>query len=979
MKNTLIILSICLKSLYGTILHVPGDHSTIQAGITASQTGDTVLVQDGLYYENLLIMNQSIVLGSLFIIDQDSTHIYNTIIDGQNSGGVIQISATSSLLRVIGFTIQNGNGGTTSTSLLSGGITCRSGSEPQLEHLIIQNNYSFFGAGIIIDNSSPIINNCIIRNNDATIGGGVFSFQSTFSLSDSQIDSNNSTGNGGGCFLFQSTSNNTNVNITNNQSGDSGGGVYSANSDDNLMGVNISGNYSINNGGGLCFSQSNMTIFESNIYNNSASNDGGGIFCALGSSGNIENSRISHNCSQNTGGGIYATQDSDIELSGSHVILNNAGIQTGGLFFTNLSLPIFDATNRNSIYLNFGGFTGNEVKIDSGVTISMPLDTFTVINPTDYHCTPLDQFSIDISHGKVEQVSADLYVSPNGSNENSGLTSSSPLRTIHFALSIIVPDVSQSNGIHLANGVYSPSTNNEYFPIIIPEYVFLIGSSQDSTILDAEQTDCVLIVEDALFVNVSNLTVTGGFSHDGGGIRLRNAEPLLSHLNIFGNYGLRGGGVFLENSNPWFLDLTVSNNTGEFGGGLYLSNSNGIIQNLQINENSSSIGAGVYLINSSNLIFKNTIIEQNQASQYGGGIYCDNSDPTFRSLTVRQNMAQAGGGIYFTFYSSPEFNEDELSNIYLNTAGPLGHDLFSELSPGINAVLDTFTVFTPTEYHAYPQNDFTFSIQNGLVEQVSEDVYVSPDGNNLNSGLTSDLPLKTISFALSKAIGGLTNPITVYLLTGVYSQTSNNESFPISWMSNINLVGESPETTILDAEGSSNVIVMDQDFNVNIENLTIQGGHASQGGGIQLIVSHPNFRNVHFVDNSSENHGGGISANFSNPTFTNVLFRNNTAVFGGAAYFLSAYPEMDHVVIANNAALGETGRGGGIYLQNTTLDIAHGSFSNNYSQDGGGAIFLYASTATMINSILWNNIPNEAEFSPTFTASNFVSVYNDIR
>ena len=40
---------------YSTVIHVPGDYTTIQAGIDASVDGDTVLVADGIYYENLVV------------------------------------------------------------------------------------------------------------------------------------------------------------------------------------------------------------------------------------------------------------------------------------------------------------------------------------------------------------------------------------------------------------------------------------------------------------------------------------------------------------------------------------------------------------------------------------------------------------------------------------------------------------------------------------------------------------------------------------------------------------------------------------------------------------------------------------------------------------------------------------------------------------------------------------------------------------
>src|SRR5512133_1769155 len=65
------------------IIHVPGDYSKIQDAIVAAGPGDTVLVADGIYNEQITFLGKnSLTVASEFLMDGDQAHISQTVIDG---------------------------------------------------------------------------------------------------------------------------------------------------------------------------------------------------------------------------------------------------------------------------------------------------------------------------------------------------------------------------------------------------------------------------------------------------------------------------------------------------------------------------------------------------------------------------------------------------------------------------------------------------------------------------------------------------------------------------------------------------------------------------------------------------------------------------------------------------------------------------------------------------------------------------------
>jgi len=149
-----------ILGLNAQIINIPADYPTIQQGIDASSDGDTVLVQPGTYFENLLIDSASnnIVLGSLYLTTNNPTYIDATILDGNQYGlPCIRVNSTGVLpSEIVGFTLQNAYTGSDEF----GSAINIEGSAVVLRNLIMKNNNSQTGAGVI----KVYYSNAIIRD-----------------------------------------------------------------------------------------------------------------------------------------------------------------------------------------------------------------------------------------------------------------------------------------------------------------------------------------------------------------------------------------------------------------------------------------------------------------------------------------------------------------------------------------------------------------------------------------------------------------------------------------------------------------------------------------------------------------------------------------------------------------------------------------------------------------------------------------------
>lgn len=196
--------SLLVGSVEGTTHHVPAQYPTIQMGVNAAVSGDTVLVAPGIYR---LAGNCDIQFGGRRLVVRSSAGAESTVIDcgatpfDLHRAFFIHEGETSG--RIAGFTIRNGraatNGGIPQT--LGGGV-CVYHASMAIEGCVVQSCFAGLGGGIGALSSTITVENCQIVNNGAERGAGFFSDDGTPVILDSFIAGNTAGGTAGGVLLY---------------------------------------------------------------------------------------------------------------------------------------------------------------------------------------------------------------------------------------------------------------------------------------------------------------------------------------------------------------------------------------------------------------------------------------------------------------------------------------------------------------------------------------------------------------------------------------------------------------------------------------------------------------------------------------------------------------------------------------------------------------------------------------------------------
>ena len=251
----------------------------------------------------------------------------------------------------------------------------------------------------------------------------------------------------------------------------------------------------------------------------------------------------------------------------------------------------------------------------------------------------------------------------------------------------------------------------------------------------------------------------------------------------------------------------------------------------------------------------------------------------------------------------------------------------------------------------------------GLASSYTSDVtvkpmpiwYVSTSGSSSGFGSSSS-PLAAIQAGIDSASTG----DTVLVHPGTYVENINYNGKNIVVGSLFLTTGDTSyiSQTAIDGNQSGSVVTFEsgEDSTTELSGFTITNGlqqFQNQGGGVKCYFSDPRLDNL-FISNNEAYDGGGLYIINSNSLLTNLTFYNNTAMAdGGGISFNSSILHLTNSKIIDNTA---GNKGGGFGLSGGNLICSNTLVYNNTSSVGGAGIALSAhSEVTLINSNIVQN------------------------
>jgi len=535
--------------------------------------------------------------------------------------------------------------------------------------------------------------------NDKDAGGGIWN-AGDLTINDSTISGNETTGtegSGGGIHNSGTLEINRST-LSGNSSAYDGGAIYNVlGGDVTITDSTIASNYAGDDIGGI-FNFGTLTVSGSTISGNSAASIGGAIATGSGDTSIVRHSTIVDNT-----GGIFNTGSTTLDHT---IVANNTNFDISGTVDADWSL-IEDTTGATINGAN--NITGTDPMLDLLADNGGPTQTHALLAGSqalnggdpriagapanDQRGGPFIRESGTIDIGAYELQTLNLVVDTLD-DESDGNFSALDL-SLREALELT--NANPGADTVTFDGGLSGTINLQIAlgQLIISDDVTITGLGASTLTVDAGGNSRVLLISSGT-VDISGLTLTGGSSDSGGGLRNENgATTTLTAMVITGNSVTAavggpelGGGGILNDGDLTIDQSTVSGNmalnTNVIGGGIYtISGSNTNINSSTISDNTSvARGGGILGGSSSTVTITDSTISGNSTNTTGGGLFVNYGTTNITGSTITGNTANTGGGGIY------EYDSDETNISYSTITG----NSTNSSGGGIRAYASTLTL-----------------------------------------------------------------------------------------------------------------------------------------------------------------------------------------------------------------------------------------------------------------------------------------------
>lgn len=675
------------------------DYATVVAAVEAAEFGDTILIGQGTYVENVVISTSLTLRG----LSRETTTI-----DGGTASYVLYVRSGVALT-VENLTISNGRFDTGGGIVNLGALTLR---DSLISDNVAVGEQDTFGGGVFNFGGTVDIQSTIFEDNEADYGGAIFT------TGDVLVQDGTFRGNIGRL---------------------GGGAVYNREGRTIVNASSFEGNrVTVSGYGGAVYNADVVALANSVLADNYAAEFGGGLYQYTGGA-YVSNATFSGNEGAYGGGGLYISAGESIVTS-TTLYANRGAI--GGTLYTNIgelllsNSIVADSPNANCfgdvISLGHNLDTGNTCRFSEDgdqVNVDVLLDPELAPNGGFSLTHALQQGSPAIDAGDLagcldfngydlatdqrgyprssdgdgdgdpicDLGAYELY--PGGGSPPPTATPAPPQGDLtvcasgcdHTSIQAAVDAAAAGDVIGIGPGTFEEN-------VTVGKELTLRGTDAESVVIDGGFQDAAIRVGGTDTVRLEGLTISRseGVVSAEAPLEIRNAiltlnsstthgavyagaSLLVEKSTVVGNVSLgAGGGIHATGPEVTLRDSVLTGNRSALDGGGMLARGRATLESTTVSGNEGRYGGGIAALDEVTL--RGSSVTGNTGS-YGGGIYAYDTTTTVQGGSISRNEADVGGGIYSTGslrLSNAEMTENRASSRLPGAQFGYGAAIFNE-------------------------------------------------------------------------------------------------------------------------------------------------------------------------------------------------------------------------------------------------------------------------------------------------------------